>query len=359
MLAFLSALIAHPNFFRWFIVIGTFFLASYSFIHSLEGIFFPFLAGGIGAYLFNKPLLRLVDKGVPRSLGAAFLILTFIILLIFITSVALPYLQNELISFAKDLPAFAQKIYNHIRPFLKDGTSDQALSLHTFESQISTYLGDVMKWSVQILINLLTNGILLANVLSLVILTPIVMFYFLRDWTLITHTLQACLPSQSEPRITHLFKKIDLTLSSYIKGQMTVCAILVILYGISLFIIGLHQAWVLGLIAGILSFIPYLGMVIGLIASISVTLAHFTSWTQFILVLIVFTCVGLIEGNVLTPRFVGQRIGLHPVLILFSLLAFGTWFGFAGIVIALPTSAVIAVIIRDFTESNQPYGTKA
>jgi len=314
-------------------------------IHSLNGILSPFLAGFVGAYLLNKLVCRL-ERHMPRSLASALLILTFVILITLVSSVVLPYLQSELVLLAKGFPHFAELVMEKIQPLLSSVGGDP-LTVSSIRGQVSAYLGDIVKWSVQVIINLLTNGILLANLLTLVILTPIIMFYLLRDWPKLLATINTKLPTKSAETIRRIFIRIDNTLTAYLIGQSTVCVAVAVLYIAGLSFTGIEKFWLLGIMTGVLTFIPYLGMAIGLFASLSVAFTSFVSWGQIMGVLFVFACVSLIEGNVLTPKFVGGRIGLHPVWILFALLAGGTWFGFAGILIAIPTAAVIGVLVRE------------
>ena len=283
---------------------------------------------------------------MPRSLAAGLLILTFVIVITLISSVVLPYLQNELVLLAKGFPHFAELVMSKLQPILSSVESDP-FTASNIRGQVSTYLGDIVKWSVQVVINLLTNGILLANLLTLVILTPIIMFYLLRDWPKLLHTVNQQLPEKIAPTVRRIFTHIDKTLTAYLIGQSTVCLLVAGLYTIGLFFTGLEKFWLLGLMTGVLTFVPYLGMAIGLCASLSIAFTTFVSWGQIMGVIFVFFFVSLIEGNALTPRFVGGRIGLHPVWILFALLAGGTWFGFAGILVAIPTAAVIGVLVRE------------
>ena len=283
---------------------------------------------------------------MPRSIAAALLILTFVVVLVLVCSVLLPYLQSELILLAKGLPHFAELVMSKIQPLLSSVGGDP-LTVNSVRGQVSAYLGDIIKWSVQVIINLLTNGILLANLLTLVILTPIIMFYFLRDWPHLINTINHKLPKKAAITVRRIFTRIDKTLAAYLIGQSTVCLSVATLYTAGLFMTGVEKFWLLGILTGVLTFIPYLGMAIGLFASLSVAFTAFVSWGQVMGILFVFFCVSLIEGNVLTPRFVGGRIGLHPIWILFALLAGGTWFGFAGILIAIPAAAIIGVLVRE------------
>lgn len=345
----LSNFIAQPNFLRWFLIISIITVISIALVNSLGNVLAPFVAGFIGAYLFDK-IVRRIEHYIPRSIAAFLLILTFVITITFITSVALPYLQNELVILVKSFPHFAELVMAKVQPLISSAEENH-LSLNNIKGQLSNYVGDIVKWSIQFIINLLTNGILLANLLTLIILTPIIMFYLLRDWPTLILTINNLLPLNNASTIRRIFTRIDKTLTAYLIGQSTVCVSLAAFYSIGLYFTGIEKFLFLGIMTGILSFIPYLGMAIGLFASLSIAFTSFTTWGQIVGILVVYMLVSLIEGNVLTPRFVGGRIGLHPVWILFSLLAAGTWFGFAGVLIAIPSAAIIGVLVREMLEN--------
>lgn len=154
------------------------------------------------------------------------------------------------------------------------------------------------------------------------------------------------LPAKWASQIRKHTTTVDRTLSSYAKGQAIICLILMVLYATSLWAIGLKQGIIVGILTGFMSFIPYIGMLIGYMTSLGISFAEFTSWSGIGCVTLVFIIISLIEGNVLIPRFIGQKVGLHPVWIIFALLAAGTWFGFMGILVALPVTAALGVIAR-------------
>jgi predicted PurR-regulated permease PerM len=178
------------------------------------------------------------------------------------------------------------------------------------------------------------------------------MFYLLRDWPKILQQIDQNLSEKAAPTVRRMITAIDNTLTAYLIGQSTVCLSVAVLYVVGLYFVGIEKFLLLGIMTGILTFIPYLGMAIGLFASLSVAFTAFVGWGQILGVLIVFFIVSMIEGNILTPRFVGGRIGLHPVWILFALLAGGTWLGFVGILMAIPTAAIIGVIVRELMEDS-------
>jgi predicted PurR-regulated permease PerM len=316
-------------------------------IRSLTPILLPFIVGFIGAYALNAPVSFFERLKLSRALGSAFIILSLLSLLILIVVVALPYLQQQIFYFAQAVPRLAEEAFQIILPLLQRSSEELGTPAPTeLKAQLSTHLGDLFSWTISFFTNLLTNSMAIANILSLVILSPIVTFYLLKDWPKILHKLDVLLPHRYAPLIRDNARTIDKTLSSYAKGQTIVCLILMILYASSLWFIGLNQGVFVGMLTGFLSFIPYVGMIIGLLTSLGIALTQFIGWEFVVKVLLTFMIIGLIEGNFLTPRFIGERIGLHPVWIIFSLLAGGTWFGFIGVIFALPVAAMIGVIAR-------------
>ena len=304
-------------------------------LHSLGTILVPFITGIIGAYILNHPVTALSKIKIPRGFGALLMILGVLFLLGTLMMVAVPFLQKEFILLSKNMPALVQHFYSLINPVL-DFAAERLPpeDIAQIKTQISGQFGNVMTWMVQFIINVLSNGLALANVVSMVVLTPVVMFYILKDWPSFIEITRSLLPKKSAAKIIHYSQVIDQNLSSYAKGQMLVC------------LIGLKNAVFVGIFTGCISFIPYIGALIGFLLSTLIHLSGNDTWNPLISIGLVFLIVQAIEGNFLTPRFVGGRIGVHPVWILFSLLAGATWFGFFGIVLALPAAAIISTVVR-------------
>lgn len=315
-------------------------------LYSLSSMLMPFLAGFIGAYALNFPATWL-SRHLSRGLASAVLMLSFIILLITLMFVALPYLQQQLFLLASSIPRLIERLFQSIAPTLERISQDFGTpSAAELKTQVISHLGDILTWSVRVLTNLLSNGMALANLLSLVILTPVITFYLLKDWPRMVAKIDSLLPAKWAPQIRNHMTTVNHTLSSYAKGQAIICLILMLLYAVGLWAVGLKQGIIVGILTGFMSFIPYIGMLIGYLTSLGISFADFSSWSSIGFVTIVFISVSLIEGNVLIPRFIGQRIGLHPVWIIFALFAAGTWFGFVGILLALPITATLGVIAR-------------
>jgi predicted PurR-regulated permease PerM len=284
---------------------------------------------------------------VPRGVGALLMILGVLLLLGTLMMVAVPFLQKEFILLSKNMPALVQHFYSLINPVLDFATERlPPEDIAKIKIQISGQFGSIMTWMIQFIINVLSNGLALANVVSLVVLTPVVMFYILKDWPRFVEVSESLLPKKNATKIIHYTQVIDKNLSSYARGQLLVCCILAILYSVGLTAVGLKNAIFVGIFTGCISFIPYAGALIGFLLSTLIHLSDSGTWNPLLSIGLVFLIVQAIEGNFLTPRFVGNRIGVHPVWILFSLLAGATWFGFFGIVLALPAAAIISTVVR-------------
>ena len=204
----------------------------------------------------------------------------------------------------------------------------------------------MLSWATDIVAGVLSGGAAVANTLSLIIITPVVTFYLLRDWDNIAATVDGWLPRAQAPTIRELASEVDRTLAGFLRGQGTVCLLLGVFYAIGLTVAGLDFGLVIGLIAGLLSFIPYVGSIVGLLLSVGLAFLQFDDWLRVAVVAGIFFVGQALEGNVLTPRLVGGRVGLHPVWVIFAILAGGTLFGFVGVLLAVPVAAVIGVGTR-------------
>lgn len=317
-------------------------------LYSLGTILVPFFGGIIGAYILNYPVTVLSKWHLPRGVGALITIATVLVFLGVLMTVAIPFLHNEFILLSQNMPKMVEHFYHLINPILDFAAERMPPEdIAQIKTQISGQFGNVMTWVVQLIIKVLNNGLAFANVVSLVVLTPVIMFYLLKDWPSVVAWIRGLLPKKHTDRIISSIQAIDGSLASYARGQLVVCCILAILYSIGLTIVGLKNSIFVGIFTGFVSFIPYVGALIGFLLSVFIHLSASGTWNPLIPIATVFIIVQAIEGNFLTPRFVGGRIGVHPVLILFSLLAGATWFGFFGIVFALPAAAVVSAILRE------------
>jgi predicted PurR-regulated permease PerM len=203
-----------------------------------------------------------------------------------------------------------------------------------------------VNWALQALGGVISGGLALVNILSLLFITPVVTFYLLRDWDRVLAHIDALLPREHAETIREQARLVNDTLAGFVRGQATVCFLLGTFYAVALSLAGLNFGLVIGLVSGILSFIPYVGTIFGFVAASGLALAQFDEWYRIAIVIGIFLFGQFVEGNFLTPKLVGDRVRLHPVWVIFALLAGGTLFGFAGVLLAVPVAAVIGVLTR-------------
>jgi predicted PurR-regulated permease PerM len=334
----------------WF-VIAFFLMIGFYIFCQIEPIVFPFLSAFIGAYALNMPMRKMEQLGIPRSLGALFLILLVFTFMGLFIICAVPFAKQELFLLMKAYPSIEKKLFEFVLPYTKTITRITGdFSVQQLQNQFADSMGAILNWIVSFILSLLSRGIAIANLLSLVILTPMIMFYFLKDWTIILKKINALLPYFYADRIRREFTRIDQTLGAYVYGQSMVCCILIMCYMISLWLVELPYALFVGFFTGFLTFIPYLGVATGFLLALTLALTHFNEFSQVLMVIGVYGVFSSFESYFLTPKLIGGKIGLHPVLIIFSLLASGSLFGLAGIIFALPLAAVISTLMRSLID---------
>lgn len=327
----------------WGIILGLLALSLYA----VSGILLPFVAGLLIAYFLNPLATKLEGKRLSRGIGAALLVLCFFVIFVGGLLVALPFLKNELTRLAIMLPTYSQKVYDALTPLIERlmvyKIDPSILSLNqSLHGQISS----IASWALRLVVGLFSNTLALANLLSLVVLTPIISFYVLRDWPIMMKQLNSLLPPAIGPTIRELASKINNVLGGYARGQALVCLSLALYYTCLLSLVGLKFSLTIGLIAGLFAFVPYFGFFVAVSAALGVALTQHPGWFMVGCVSGIFLVGQLLESYILVPRLVGDRIGLHPVWIIFALLAAGVLFGFIGLVFALPLAAAVGVLVR-------------
>jgi predicted PurR-regulated permease PerM len=285
---------------------------------------------------------------LPRWLAAG--LITFLVVLVVIAAALLlvPLLQAELLEFAGRVPRYvdllrgkAMELMELLRARLTPEEIEQV------RSQIGSMAApDAIAWVGAALGRLWGGGMALLNLLSLLVITPIVLFYLLRDWDRIVAIVDGWLPLDTIDTVHTQFRAIDGVLSGFVRGQMSVCLLLGAFYAVGLMLVGLDFGFVIGFGTGLISFVPYFGMLVGFAVGLGVAFAQFADWQPIALVAGVFVIGQFMEGNFITPKLVGERVGLHPVWVIFALLAGGALFGFTGILLAVPAAAVIGVLGR-------------
>ena len=318
-------------------------------IHLLSAILLPFVAGMAVAYFLDPVADRLEAKGCSRAIATTVIMVGFFSAVIGVIAVLLPLLQHQVVGLVKIAP----EVFAHFRAWVEPFLADLQLHLPNTDSQdlreaAGKYGSKVIQWVTGLLAQLWSGGLAFLNVLSLALITPIVSFYLLREWDEIVAWVDSYLPREAAPEIREQARLIDQTMAGFIRGQASVCLTLAAVYGIGLTIVGLNSGLLVGIAAGAVSFVPYFGAASVMIVGLAIAFFQFglEGWGAIAAVAGVFLFGQVLESYFLTPRFVGDRVGLHPLWIIFALMAGGALFGFTGVLLAVPAAAVIGVLIR-------------
>jgi len=316
-------------------------------LYLVRDILLPFAVGAGVAYLLDPAADRLERWGLSRTMATVIITVLFFALVAAVLVLIAPLLQAQILDLVAKLPGFIDTTMGSLRPTLEGLyarlTPDQLARLREASGALA---GDVLGWLGTLLGGLLRSGGAVLEILSLVFLMPLVCFFLLRDWDQIIAKIDGWLPPAHAPVICAQLRKIDDTLAGFIRGTAMVCFILAVGYATALSLIGLDFGLLVGATAGLISFIPFFGALVGFVLGVGLALLQFSDWLPVALVAATFVVGQALEGNVLTPKLVGGRVGLHPLWIVFALLAGGALAGFTGVMLAVPVAAVIGVLIR-------------
>ena len=316
----------------------------------LRGMLLPFVAGMILAYLLDPIADRLESWGLGRVLASSLILGVALILFSLALLVLIPVLGKQMSAFAENLPTYFKTLETLVvtyggkwlSPFLNG-------DLKALSGNMSAITAKGVSWLGSLLQSLWSGGMALVNIVSLLVVTPIVAFYMLVDWDRMVAKVDSWLPRDHAPVIRQIASDIDKAIDGFLRGQGTVCLLLGAFYAIGLSLAGLKFGLLIGLGAGLISFIPYVGSIIGLVVSLGVALFQFwPDWVMISVVLGIFAAGQFLEGNILSPKLVGSSVGLHPVWLMFALFAFGYLFGFTGMLMAVPLAAAFGVVLRFF-----------
>lgn len=313
----------------------------------LSSILLPFVAGLALAYFLDPLADRLEARGLSRLTATTIISILFTLMTVAVAILILPLLYQQTVAFIEVLPNIVKGARSLL---LEAGNGKLARFLGEnaeIKKAVSDAAGGGLSWILGILSSLGSQGLALVGLVSLIFITPVVTFYMLLDWDRMVARVDELLPREHAETIRALAREINEVLSGFLRGQGLVCLFLGVFYAVGLSLVGLKFGLVIGIITGVLSFIPYLGTITGFISSVA--LACFQFWPDYAyigLVIGIFVLGQFIEGNFLQPKLVGDKVRLHPVWVMFALLAFGSLFGFAGALIALPVAAAIGVLAR-------------
>lgn len=322
-------------------------IALFAAIYFLNPILTPFLVGMAIAYL-GDPLVDRLEGYVGRT-GGVVIVFCFISLIMIVgLFLLLPMLLSELAALIRAVPGFINWLQTTTAPFLSErfGIDPFAFNLDVLAKQVSEdwqRVGDIAR---SLLGQVTASGFALLAFLTNLALIPVVSFYLMRDWDTLVSYIRDVIPREAEKTVVALASECDEVLSSFLRGQLLVMTLLGGIYSVGLMIVGLDLALLIGMLAGLASIVPYLGFVVGIAAASSAAIIQYQELFPLIYVAIVFGVGQMLEGMVLTPLLVGDRIGLHPVAVIFAILAGGQLFGFTGVLLALPVAAVVMVFVR-------------
>jgi predicted PurR-regulated permease PerM len=314
----------------------------------LRDILLPFVAGLVLAY-FLDPVADWFERHKVSRLAATTIIIgLFVLVFIIILVLIVPVLGEQIGHFAEKLPGYSEKLTGLFKSIVP------APLLALFESKsgdlsgpLSDLAGKAAGWAASLLKSIWSGGLALVNTFALLIVTPIVAFYMLNDWDRMIKKVDNWLPRDHRDTIRQLATDINTAMAGFIRGQGTVCLTLGIFYAVCLTMAGLNFGLLIGLGAGVLSFVPYVGAIVGGVFSIGTALVQFwPDWVMIAVVVAIFMVGQFAEGNFLSPKLVGGSVGLHPVWLMFALFAFGLLFGFVGMLIAVPVAAALGVLMR-------------
>jgi predicted PurR-regulated permease PerM len=315
----------------------------------LAPVLTPFAVAAMFAYLFDPLTCWLQRRRIGRSLAVTIVFLSLTLVLIVVLLLLLPYLQRQIAAFFAHLPQWIDWFRDVALPWLnkKFNTELELPDTQQLAGIVQEHWQAAGGAAASVVSQVSRSGIAVLAWITRLIVVPVAFFYLLRDWHLIIAHIHDLLPRSVEPTVVRLARESDETLSGFVRGQLSVMIVLGALYAISLLVVvRLDVGPLIGIVAGLISFVPYLGSITGVLMGVIAALVQYHDWTHVILVLVVFAVGNLLEGYVLVPRLVGEKIGLHPLAVIFAILAGGELFGFLGVLLALPIASVAMVLLR-------------
>ncbi len=335
------------------------------FLWFFSSILLPFVAGMALAYFLDPVADWLERRGLSRAMATVVILVCFVTIFALALMLVIPIIISQFTQFAAALPGYISELQTIISSpqtsFLPPWISAQ---IETVKENFSQVLSQGAGFIGSLLGQIWNSGKAIVDVMSLLVVTPVVAFYILLDWDRMVRKVDSWIPCDQVQVVRQIARDMDQSVAGFIRGQGSLCLILGIYYAVGLSLVGLNFGLLIGFVAGMISFIPYIGSLIGLVMAIGVALVQF--WPDFpwiLAVAAVFFSGQFLEGNILQPKLVGQSVGLHPVWLMFALFAFGALFGFVGLLIAVPAAAVVGVLVRfalaRYLDSDIYYGRSA
>lgn len=319
-------------------------------IHHLAPVLTPFIIAAFFAYLIDPWVERLNHKPfkISRSLSVAGMFIIVMIILLLALFFLIPALGHQISMLIAKTPAIIEGLQHNILPkLIAWGLVSEDFGFETLKTTALAHIPQAKQMAEWMGHSLFYSGTVLLSVLMDIFIVFVASFYLLRDWPKILKAVKGLLPSKVAPTVLRLTHQCDVVLSAFIRGQLTVMICLGALYSTGLALVGVNFSLLLGSIAGLLSIVPYLGSIVGMGAALVVAYIQFQAWAPLLWVLLVFGLGHILEGMVLTPWLIGDKLGLHPVAVIFAVLAGGQLLGFTGVILALPVMAILVVLFRE------------
>jgi predicted PurR-regulated permease PerM len=317
-------------------------------LYAFSNILLPFVAGMVLAYFLDPVADRLQRIGLSRVMATVLILFAFIVMLTLALVIVIPILVTQLSDFVGRLPQYLSRLQGLITSFDPQWLEKTfGVNADALREGLNSLLTEGFGFITAIFESIWASGLALFNIAGLFVVTPVVAFYMLLDWDRMVAKVDSWVPREHVATVRAIASDINTSTAGFVRGQGTLSLCLGIYYAIGLTITGLNFGILIGLFAGLISFIPYVGSLVGLVLSVGLAIIQF--WPDYLMigaVALVFVVGQFIEGNVLHPLLVGKSVGLHPVWLMFALFAFGALFGFVGLLIAVPAAAAVAVLVR-------------
>ncbi|MCC2609250.1 AI-2E family transporter [Neorhizobium sp. Rsf11] len=318
------------------------------FLWFFRTILLPFVAGMALAYFLDPVADWLERRGLSRLMATVVILVCFVLVFVLSLMLVIPIIISQFTGFAAALPGYISQLQQIISSpetsFLPSWVGAQ---IETVKQNFSEVLSQGAGFLGSLLTQIWNSGKAIVDVVSLLIVTPVVAFYILLDWDRMVARVDSWVPRDQVDTVRQIAREMDQSVAGFIRGQGSLCLILGIFYAVGLSLVGLNFGLLIGFIAGMISFIPYIGSLVGLVLSVGVAFVQFwPDYAWIVAVAGVFFIGQFLEGNILQPKLVGKSVGLHPVWLMFALFAFGAIFGFVGLLIAVPAAAVVGVLVR-------------
>jgi len=328
---------------QWLILIG---IAGFV-IWLLKPVLAPFVLAALFAYL-GDPIADRLEKRMPRQVAVSLVFLVMIIVVVAILLVLVPFIERQISNFLAQLPSWINWFQTKAAPWLEQhlGVSTDVLDTQRLISVLQDNWKEAGGFATTVIAKVSKSGLTIVGWALNIVMIPVVAFYLLRDWDIMVDRIHALVPRSIEPVVTRLARESDEVLGAFLRGQLSVMVVLGVIYGVGLWMVGISVGPLIGMIAGLISFVPYLGAITGVLMGVIAAIVQYQDWQHVAYVAIVFAIGQALEGYVLVPRLVGEKIGLHPVAVIFAVLAGGELFGFVGVLLALPVASVVMVLLR-------------